>query len=62
MAFKLWEGLHGVFNFVPSNNVSNFFMRLMYLNEVVSSDVEEGLKMEDAGYAFVSVEFSRSFV
>ena len=39
-----------------------FFMRLMYLREVVASHAEEGINEEDASNTFVSVKFSRSFV
>jgi hypothetical protein len=39
-----------------------FFMRLMYLSEVVFSGAEKGIKKEDASNTFVSAEFSRSFV
>jgi len=39
-----------------------FFMRLMYLGEVVASYAEEGINEEDASNTFVSVKFSRSFV
>jgi hypothetical protein len=39
-----------------------FSMRLMYLQEVVSSYAVEGLNEEDASNTFVSAKFSRSFV